>query len=139
MRVLFRRMILCFGCIFCLLITMGCGEKNDEITKVKDLDFTVVEEADIPEELLTLINKKKKNTFCLTYKSENACYICQGFGTQMTSGYSITVEELFLGTNAIYIKNTLLGPGKDELVTQNATHPYIVVKIELMDYNVVFE
>ncbi|MDE7060305.1 MAG: protease complex subunit PrcB family protein [Lachnospiraceae bacterium] len=132
-------MILCFGCIFCLLITMGCGEKSSEITKVKDLDFTVVEEADIPEELLTLINKKKKNTFCLTYKSENACYICQGFGTQMTSGYSITVEELFLGTNAIYIKNTLLGPGKDELVTQNATHPYIVVKIELMDYNVVFE
>ncbi len=139
MRVLLRRMILCFGCIFCLLITMGCGEKSSEITKVKDLDFTVVEEADIPEELLTLINKKKKNTFCLTYKSENACYICQGFGTQMTSGYSITVEELFLGTNAIYIKNTLLGPGKDELVTQNATHPYIVVKIELMDYNVVFE
>lgn len=139
MRVNFRRIILCLGCIFCLLIAMGCGEKSGEITKVKDLDYTVVEEADVPEQLLALINKKKSNAFCLTYKSEDAYYICQGFGTQMTSGYSIAVDELFLGTNAIYIKNTLLGPGKDELVTQNATHPYIVVKIELMDYNVVFE
>lgn len=139
MQVTFRRIILYLSCIFCLLLVMGCGEKSGEVTKVKDLDFTVVEEADVPEALLTLINKKKNNAFCLTYKSEDAYYICQGFGTQTTSGYSISVEELFLGTNAIYIKNTLLGPGKDELVTQNATHPFIVVKIELMDYNVVFE
>lgn len=139
MRAIFWRVMLCLGCISCLLATMGCGGENGEITKVKDLDYTVVEEADVPEQLLTLINKKKQNSFCLTYKSEDAYYICQGFGTQMTSGYSIAVDELFLGTNAIYIKNTLIGPGKDELVTQNATHPFIVVKIELMDYNVVFE
>ena len=103
MRTIFRRIVLCLGCIFCLLAVAGCGKKEDGTTKVKDLDYTVVEEADVPEELLTLINKKKKNTFCLTYKSEDAYYICQGFGTQMTSGYSITVEELFLGSNAIYI------------------------------------
>lgn len=139
MRIRFRRLFLCLNCILFLLIAAGCGKKEGEITKVKDLDYTVVEEADVPEQLLTLINKKKSNAFCLTYKSDDAYYICQGFGTQTTSGYSITVEELFLGTNAIYIKNTLLGPGKDELVTQNATHPFIVVKIQLMDYNVVFE
>lgn len=139
MRAIFRRIMLCLGCVFCLLAMAGCGGENGEVTKVKDLDYTVVEEADVPEQLLTLINKKKQNAFCLTYKSEDAYYICQGFGTQMTSGYSIAVDELFLGTNAIYIKNTLIGPGKDELVTQNATHPFIVVKIELMDYNVVFE
>ncbi len=139
MRAIFRRIMLCLGCVFCLLAMAGCSGENGEVTKVKDLDYTVVEEADVPEQLLTLINKKKQNAFCLTYKSEDAYYICQGFGTQMTSGYSIAVDELFLGTNAIYIKNTLIGPGKDELVTQNATHPFIVVKIELMDYNVVFE
>lgn len=127
-------------CLFMFVMLAGCGSKNDEeITKVKDLDFTVVEEADLPEPLLELINKKKNNAFCLTYKGEDAFYICQGFGTQPSSGFSITVEELFLGSNAIYIKNTLLGPGKDELVMQTATHPYIVVKIELMDYNVVFQ
>lgn len=138
MRPFIKRFFLIFNCILFLALA-GCKKNDDEITKVKDLDYTVVEEADLPEPLLKLINSKKNNTFCFTYKSADAYYICQGFGTQQSSGYSITVEELFLGTNAIYIKNTLLGPGKDELVIQTATHPYIVVKIELMDYNVVFE
>ena len=140
MRLLSKRFILASCCFLLLCISLsGCKKEEDEITKVKDIDFTVVEEADLPEPLLNLINSKKNNSFCFTYKSTDAYYICQGFGTQQSSGYSIQVEELFLGTNAIYIKNTLLGPGKDELVMQTATHPYIVVKIELMDYNVVFE
>ncbi len=129
------------GLLILLLVLSlaGCGKEEEEIKKVKDLDYTVVEEADLPDQLLELVNKKKNSPFCFTYKSEDACYICQGFGTQASSGYSITVEDLFLGTNAIYIKNTLLGPGKDELVIQTATHPYIVIKIELTDYNVVFQ
>ncbi len=136
-----RSKVKCFLSFFLLLMLTlsGCGKKEGEITKVKDLDYTVVEEADLPDPLLELINKKKNNPFCFTYKSDSACYICQGFGTQETSGYSITVEELFLGTNAVYIKNTLLGPGNDELVIQTATHPFIVVKVEMTDYNVVFQ
>lgn len=125
-----------------LLITLSltaCQSNPQEIKKVKDLDFTVVEEADVPEALLELINQKKNEPFCLTYKNADAYYLCQGFGTQPNGGYSITVEELFLGEDSIYIKNTLLGPGKDELVAQTATHPYIVVKIERMDYPVVFQ
>ena len=136
-----RSKVKCFLSFFLLLMLTlsGCGKKEGEITKVKDLDYTVVEEADLPDPLLELINKKKNNPFCFTYKSDSACYICQGFGTQETSGYSITVEELFLGTNAVYIKNTLLGPGKDELVIQTATHPFIVVKVEMTDYNGVLQ
>ncbi len=132
-----KRLFVCF-----LILVLGltaCQNSKDEINKLKDLDFTVVEEADVPEALLELINQKKQDAFCLTYQSADAYYLCQGFGTQPTGGYSITVEELFLGENAIYIKNTLLGPGKDELVIQTATHPYIVVKIELMDYPVEFQ
>lgn len=128
-----------FLLLFAFCFLSGCGTQNSEITKVKDLDYTVVEEASIPAPLLELINKKKAQPFCLTYKSDDAYYICQGFGTQATSGYSIAVDELFLGENAIYIKNTLLGPGKDELVMQTATHPFLVIKIEPMEYSVVFQ
>lgn len=134
----FKRILLLIPCLLLFLFS-GCQKTEGEITKVKDLDYTVVEEADLPDPLLELINKKKINSFCLTYKSDSAFYICQGFGAQQTSGYSIQVEEMFLGTNAIYIKNTLLGPGKDELVLQTVTHPFIVLKIELMDYNVIFQ
>ncbi len=137
MKYSFKRLI---ACILVITFTLtACQNTNGEIKKLKDLDFTVVEEADVPEALLELINQKKKDAFCLTYQSADAYYLCQGFGTQPSGGYSITVEELFLGEAAIYIKNTLLGPGKDDLVVQTATHPYIVIKIELMDYPVEFQ
>lgn len=137
MRRFFKKVLLAL-LLLCMLPLTACQNTEEEIKKVKDLDFTVVEEADVPEALLELINSKKNDPFCLTYKSADAYYLCQGFGTQSSGGYSITVDELFLGENAIYIKNTLLGPGKDDLVIQTATHPYIVVKIELMEYPVEF-
>ena len=141
--------------VFCMmfLLLAGCGEDAEEITKVRDLDYTVVAEeitkvrdldytvvaeADLPEPLLELINKKKANPFCFTYDgSGDARSICQGLGAQMTSGYSVVVEGLFLGERATYINNLLLEPGKDELVIENTTYPYIVVKIEDTEYNVV--
>lgn len=121
-----------------MIFFVGCGKSEDEIIKEKNLDYTVMEEADLPEKLLEIIKQKQAKPFCLTYKDEDALYICRGYGTQNTSGYSITVDELFLGSNAIYLKTTLLGPDQDELVTQTPTHPYIALKIERMDENVVF-
>ena len=44
----------------------GCGKEEEEIKKVKDLDYTVVEEADLPDQLLELVNKKKNSPFCFT-------------------------------------------------------------------------
>ena len=66
-----------------------------------------------------------------------------GYGIQPTGGYSISVEELYLSTNAIYINTNLIGPMKGETVTEVESYPYLVVQIEnRMDYSeksVVFE
>lgn len=126
-----------------ILITVfsitGCKTEDTDVKKLKDLDFTVVEDADIPGELKEIIDEKKEKPFKLTYSNKDYLYIVVGYGQQNSGGYSIAVDELYLTSNAIYIDTNLIGPSKDDLVTQGVTYPYIVVKIEFIDKRVVFE
>jgi hypothetical protein len=117
----------------------GCKKDEKEIKKIRDLEFTVVEDADLPGELKEIIDEKKEKPFRLHYSNDEALYIVVGYGKQNSGGYSIAVEDLYLTKNAIYIDTNLIGPSQDELVTQGATYPYIVVKLEYMDKKIVFE
>jgi hypothetical protein len=107
--------------------------------KLRDLEFTVVEESDIPQELLKIIEEKKNSEFKITYTDNENLYICVGYGEQQTGGYSIAVNELYLTDNAIYIDTNLIGPSKDEKISEGLSYPYVVVKTEYMDKSVVFE
>lgn len=122
-----------------LTLLVGCETKNDKPQKVKDLEFTVVEEADIPEELKEIIEEKKLNPFKLSYTNTDYLYIVIGYGTQSTGGFSITVDDLYLTEDSIYINTTLLGPEKDEQVEQAETYPYVVIKTEYIDKTVIYE
>lgn len=117
----------------------SCKTEKTDMKKIKDLEFTVVEDADVPAELKELIEEKKADTFKLTFSDKDYLYIVTGYGEQPTGGYSITVDDLYLTKNAIYFNTSLLGPPKDEMVTQAITYPYIVVKTEYIDKSVVFE
>ena len=130
-------LFLCFiGSLFCFI---GCSETEKEFRKVKELEFTVVEEADVPQELLAKINEKKQQPFSMNYVTEGYLYIVQGYGEQPSGGYSITVKELFLAEDAVVFQSELLGPSKDELVRQVTTYPYIVVKLQDMGVDVVVQ
>lgn len=117
----------------------GCKTEDTDVKKLKDLDFTVVEDADLPGELKEIIDEKKEKPFKLTYSNKDYLYIVVGYGQQNSGGYSIAVDELYLTSNAIYIDTNLIGPSQDDLVAQGVTYPYVVVKIEFMDKRVVFE
>lgn len=117
----------------------GCKREDTDIKKIKDLEFTVVEDADLPGELKEIIDEKKENPFKLSYSNKDYLYIVVGYGKQNSGGYSISVDELYLTSNAIYIDTNLIGPSKDDLVAQGVTYPYVVVKIEFIDKRVVFE
>lgn len=117
----------------------GCKKEESEIKKIRDLDFTVVEDADLPGELKEIIDEKKEKPFRLHYSNKDYLYIAVGYGKQNSGGYSIAVEELFLTDNAIYIDTNLIGPSQDEMVMQGVTYPYIVVKLEYIDKKIVFE
>lgn len=90
---------------------MGCSVISDDNKKVSEIDYTVVENQDVPEELMKLIKEKKKNTLRLTYTTKEYTYLVAGYGTQETSGYSIRVNDVYLGKNAIYADVSLIGTG----------------------------
>lgn len=123
--------------IMATLLT-GCKTEDTDIKKIKDLDFTVVEDADLPGELKEIIDEKKERPFKMTYSNKDNLYIVVGYGKQNSGGYSIAVEELYLTKNAIYINTNLIGPSKEDMVSQGITYPYVVVKLEYMDERVVF-
>lgn len=133
------KLLLLFLCIVSSgLLTIGCKSEKTDIKRIKDLEFTVVEDADVPEQLMEVINQKKKQPFKISYTNDDYLFIVVGYGEQPTGGYSIAVDDLFLTSNAVYIDTNLLGPSKQEYVTNAITYPYVVVKTELIEKPVVF-
>lgn len=124
---------LIFVCSVCGL--WGCGKTETEVTQ---LDYTVVEDKDIPQELKNIIDEKKESTIRLTYNTDEYTYAVAGYGTMGTSGYSICVNSVSLGTDSIYVDIDLLGPKPQEQVAKVSTTPYIVLKMEKRDETVVF-
>lgn len=137
MRTIMKRLCLVAVCLVVVMLA-GCKSEKADIKKVKDLEFTVVKDADVPEELKNMINEKKAEAFKMTFKSEDYLYIIVGYGTKPTGGYSIAVNDLYLTKNAIYFDTDLIGPEDTESVTEASSTPYIVVKLELIDKRVVF-
>ena len=123
-----------------VLLTSACSVEQESATnKISDVDFTVVEEINIPEEVKALIEERKANPFQLAFVTGENSYIMVGYGEQPTGGYSITVEECYLAEDGIHVITNLLGPQKDVAVDSKLSYPYIVLKTEATDKDIVFE
>ena len=120
-------------------LLIGCKTENTDVKKIRDLDFTVVEDADLPGELKEIIDEKKEVPFKLSYSNQENLYIVVGYGKQNSGGFSIAMDALYLTKNAIYIDTNLIGPSQKDMVSQGVTYPYIVVKLEYLEERVVFE
>lgn len=131
----------CILCVLCICFTLisGCSAEKSSTDKLKDLEFTVLEETKVPEELMMKIEENKETPFKITYADQGYLYIAEGYGAKETSGYSIEVGSCYETANAVYIHTNLIGPAKDEQVSQAVTYPYVVVKLEFIEKNVVFE
>lgn len=117
----------------------GCSLLSKESVKLKDLEFTVLSEEKLPEELKTVVEERKTQPFQLTYSDKEYLYICIGYGEQATGGYSIAVDELYLTDSAVYVGTSLLGPEPSEKSNKTPSYPYIVLKTEFLDDTVIFE
>lgn len=134
-----KRIILCFLAVATAAMLSGCTFLSEERIKLRDLDFTVLSEEKIPEELMSIIEEKKKEPFQITYTDKEYLYICTGYGEQATGGYSIAVNELYLTDTAVYVSTSLLGPESADKNNATASYPYIVIKTEYLDQTVIFE
>lgn len=124
--------------VFAARLLTGCAAAKEEQKKVRDLEFTVVGEENLPEELKNLIAGKRQAEFKLTYSNDQGLFIVVGYGEQPSGGYSISVEELYLTDNAIVIDTELLGPEKNEEAGVEKTYPFVAVQTELLENPVIF-
>ncbi len=139
-----RKRQIAIKCMLCLLLAAsvllaGCTYLSDEKIKLRDLDFTVLSEEKIPEELKGIIEEKKSVPFQITYTDNQNLYICIGYGEQETGGYSIAVEELYLTDSNICVNTSLLGPEASEKGNKIPSYPYIILKTEYLEETVIFE
>ena len=112
--------------------------------KVRDLDFTVVSAEDISEELKSHIDERKEENFTLIYRDGENMYLIVGSGSQEGGGYSIRVNDLYLGEQSVCVSTSLEGPGsgkntESEIGAGTVSYPYIVIKLETLDAPVIFD
>ncbi len=122
-----------------ILAFSGCDMASMERVKLRDLEFVILSEEVLTEELKAIIDERKAEPFKLTYADADALYICVGYGEQKSGGYSITVDELYLTDTAIYVETTLLGPDNSKSANKVPSYPYIVIKTEALEQNVICE
>ena len=134
-----KRILLCLLAVTAAAMLSGCTLLSEERIKLRDLDFTVLSEEKIPEELMSIIEEKKKEPFQITYTYKEYLYICVGYGEQATGGYSIAVNELYLTDTAVYASTSLLGPESADKNNATPSYPCIVIKTEYLDQTVIFE
>lgn len=134
-----KRILLCLLAVTAAAMLSGCTFLSEERIKLRDLDFTVLSEEKIPEELMSIIEEKKKEPFQITYTDKEYLYICVGYGEQATGGYSIAVNELYLTDTAVYASTSLLGPESADKNNATPSYPCIVIKTEYLDQTVIFE
>lgn len=143
MKTLFHRKWLTFFVlamwVFGVCTLSGCTTDGDNENKVRDLEFTVVADGDIPQELSKIIAEKQQSPFKLTYSDDKNLYIVVGYGKQPTGGFSIAVNDLYLTDNSIVLKTELIGPQKGENTGTEASYPFIVIRTEMSELPVVFQ
>ena len=124
--------------LLCIFLA-GCSVQKYDETKENDVDFTILSEEEIPEQVSEIIESSKTENFRKTYSDKDYLYIIIGYGAQPTSSYSIEIQELYESSDALYVTSMLKGPSRTEKVLEIETYPYIVVKVQHTDKAVVFQ
>lgn len=125
-----------------LLISALAGCRVVDVSKgeIRDVEYTVPGNEDLPDEVRKALEEQKEEPFSLAYESGGFLYLMKGYGKQKSGGYSIRVERLYASGSVIHVKTQLEGPATKEEQKGGESCPVIVLKLEeRKDASVVFE
>lgn len=125
--------------VLCMILSVaGCEKETESTERGKDWDYTVVAVRDCPEDFLEELEEKKVNPFQMTYMDGEYLYVALGYGEQATGGFSIAVRGLYESGDKLCFETELRGPGKDEVVKEKPSYPFVIVKTEKTEREVEF-
>lgn len=134
-----KKIILMMVVICVIVCVAGCEKEEESKERGKDWDYTVVAVRDCPEDFLKELEEKKVNAFQMTYMDGEYLYIAIGYGEQATGGFSIAVRGLYESGEGLCFETELMGPGKDEVVKEKPSYPFVIVKTEKTEKEVAFD
>ena len=105
----------------------------------REVEFVIVSEECIPNEIKTIIENRKEEEIKLTFADGKDRYIIIGYGKQNTGGYSIYIKDFYATQNALYVDTCLLGPKKESKQKEVPSYPVMVLQISEMGLPVVFK
>lgn len=132
-----RRIALFFMCLILVLSMLGCEQKAENL---ENLDFTVLAEEQIPEQLRLMIAERQEAPFQLSYQDGDLLYLAVGYGMQDTGGYSIQVPAFYRTEEGLVLDTELLGPESAPSGAEAAKScPYIVIMTEFRDEPIIYQ
>lgn len=134
-----QKRLICLLVMVCIFL-QGCGlSVVNPMEKIRDVDYTVMTQENIPDEVMREINSRKEKEFKLTFRDGENLYICVGYGHKDCGGYSVSVMNLYEAKNGVYVETQLTAP-KEKLPSDKKlpTYPFIVIKTEYQEKPVVF-
>ena len=135
---LIKKIIAILICAALAAYINGCNVENIDREKIRDLEYVILEEEKIPEEVYEQV-VNDMDEFCRkAYVCSDVLYIVVCYGAQPTEGYSIEVDYLYESSNAVLVDTTLKGPSGMDKVAEVISYPYIVLQVENIDKTVVF-
>ena len=126
-------------CLSLMILLTGCEMKQVGNMAKTEVEFTVVEPDEVPSELAVIIEENKQGEIKLTYEDQGYMYLVRGYGQQKTGRYSIAVNEVFLAEDGLHVDTSLIGPPRDQEIRDEASYPYLVIKIEAQEAEVLFD
>ena len=131
-------LFLAAACLAAALLS-GCAAHSGPQEKLRDLEFTVLDKEDVPQEMKEMIEREKAEPFRMTYTDQGSLYIAEGYGAQPTTGYSVEVTGLYETEDEVRIHTRLMGPEKGEEIKEITTFPYVTVQLGAVAKSVIFE
>lgn len=123
----------------CFLMLTACSVWKTDQAKIRDIEFTVLNKEEIPEEFLAQIEEKKSEPIKLSYGDKGYLYVARGYGTKEHTGYSVEVSDCYETEDTVCVKTSLLGPDREEEILKKKTYPFVVIKMEYTDKQVIYD
>ncbi|MCC8044974.1 MAG: protease complex subunit PrcB family protein [Clostridiales bacterium] len=127
--------ILLILCV-CISLLSGCQKRQE--TEQMEVEYTIMTDKELPEELLTIIEENKTQEMRLTWMDQEEMYLIRGYGEQLTGGYSVAVAGCTEDETTLWFTTRLIGPDEGE-ASGAASYPYLAVKIDATEKEVVIE